>query len=244
MSKRRRGPSKEERLKKLEKGLAWCSYHLTWEDVSGFGASKKSLSGCQSECRKAGRVRADSRRRAANIPKRMSPGKTERLEMASQGMSWCTGHRRWEPVSAFRADPLKTSGRQPVCREYYNNGRRGMRNSQAHLRSQFNITSEEKNAVFLAQGSCCAFCGSEQHGHRFDWPVDHDHSFPRGDRRGVRGILCQECNAHLIGVIESKAMKMNITEEALLERVLDYIRNNRLRTQAVLDQRRNSESGT
>lgn len=60
------------------------------------------------------------------------------------------------------------------------------------------MKSEDYFAILSSQDNRCAICGkhdSERGKHRFH--VDHDHRFARGDRAGVRGILCHDCNTSI-----------------------------------------------
>ena len=65
-----------------------------------------------------------------------------------------------------------------------------------HLRH--NISLEQRDEIFMAQGSCCALCGSKSPGGRFsNWQVDHDHACcpgPVSCGKCVRGLLCCSCN--------------------------------------------------
>jgi hypothetical protein len=56
------------------------------------------------------------------------------------------------------------------------------------LRRRYGLSTQEYNALFVAQGSKCAICRSTKPG-VFDWHVDHDHKTGK-----VRGILCKMCN--------------------------------------------------
>ena len=61
------------------------------------------------------------------------------------------------------------------------------------LHRHYNLTIEEWNELFDAQGKCCAICKSEHPGNKKGhWNTDHDH-----DTNQVRGILCQPCNRML-----------------------------------------------
>lgn len=67
----------------------------------------------------------------------------------------------------------------------------------AYKRKQaYGITKEQWDAMFAAQGSCCAICKSiDPHGSK-GWQTDHCH-----DTGKVRGILCADCNR----VVHSRA---------------------------------------
>ncbi len=66
-----------------------------------------------------------------------------------------------------------------------------MASARAHQRYYYGITAEQRDAIFEAQGRCCAVCKSREHGGR-GWHTDHDHV-----TKQVRGILCHPCNLAL-----------------------------------------------
>jgi hypothetical protein len=68
------------------------------------------------------------------------------------------------------------------------------------LRYKYNMTSEQWETLFAAQGRQCALCASTEPGGRGFWHTDHDHSTEE-----VRGILCNRCNTTL-GVYETEIM--------------------------------------
>lgn len=62
-----------------------------------------------------------------------------------------------------------------------------------HLKRFYGITLDEYNALLGTQGGLCAGCGSEgSQGKRKGLFVDHDH-----ETGGIRGLLCNNCNAAL-----------------------------------------------
>lgn len=63
----------------------------------------------------------------------------------------------------------------------------------ARKRLGIDISEEEVQALYLAQGGKCAICGETRslHGTRGLY-VDHDHA-----TRQVRALVCHECNAAL-----------------------------------------------
>lgn len=69
--------------------------------------------------------------------------------------------------------------------------------AKSHQQYYYGITQERRNAMFEAQGRCCAVCRATEHGGR-GWHTDHDHS-----TKEVRGILCHACNLALGNVKDS-----------------------------------------
>jgi hypothetical protein len=60
------------------------------------------------------------------------------------------------------------------------------------LRREYDITPEEWDQLFEAQGRLCAICKSSEPGCPRGWSTDHCH-----DTERVRGILCPRCNKGL-----------------------------------------------
>ena len=75
--------------------------------------------------------------------------------------------------------------------------------------ARYGITEEQRDAMFVAQGSRCAACGTFEPGSKKGWATDHSHTTGK-----IRGIICAACNT-----IEGHA-KGNPTQ---LRAVADYI---------------------
>jgi len=60
------------------------------------------------------------------------------------------------------------------------------------FRIKYGITLEERDAIFLAQGSKCAICQVSENPHTRQWHTDHCHA-----TNTVRGVLCHNCNLML-----------------------------------------------
>ena len=65
------------------------------------------------------------------------------------------------------------------------------------------------DALFAAQGHCCAICKSTTSGWKRNWHTDHDHRTNQ-----VRGILCHTCNRTL-GTVKD--------DPATLQAFIDYL---------------------
>jgi len=61
------------------------------------------------------------------------------------------------------------------------------------LKSHFNITIEEYDAILAAQKGLCGIC-ERRPAIGVNLPVDHDH-----DTGFVRGLLCYRCNRYILG---------------------------------------------
>lgn len=63
---------------------------------------------------------------------------------------------------------------------------------RAKLKSQYDMTPEQWQEMFEAQGCKCAICGSDKPNAKAGWNTDHCHKSGR-----VRFILCAHCNRGL-----------------------------------------------
>ena len=87
----------------------------------------------------------------------------------------------------------KTNGRQGTCK-LCGAARRKIQYTREqerwrHIKRKYNLTQEQWEALFKAQGSCCAICGTTDPGSSYGWHTDHCH-----ETNKVRGILCMGCN--------------------------------------------------
>jgi len=65
-------------------------------------------------------------------------------------------------------------------------------NKWSKIKCAYGLTRQEWEAMFAAQGLCCAGCSSTDPRSKNGWAVDHCH-----DTGALRGILCQYCNTAL-----------------------------------------------
>ncbi len=86
------------------------------------------------------------------------------------------------------------------------------RSFKNRIKTRYNLTVEEYDAMVEAQGGVCAICGGvETHPSRKRLSIDHDHKTGK-----VRGILCYSCNTGL-GKFRDSARR--------LEAAAEYVRN-------------------
>jgi hypothetical protein len=86
-----------------------------------------------------------------------------------------------------RAEYKRTEiGREAEAR--YRNGTRKTTAKLYRLKSRYNLTPEEVEAMKAAQCNLCAICNTEPK----NWHIDHDHV-----TNEVRGLLCGPCNMAL-----------------------------------------------
>lgn len=68
-----------------------------------------------------------------------------------------------------------------------------MRKRRAYLKTKFNLTHEDYEAMLLSQGGMCAICRSTEPGRASSYfHIDHCH-----DTDKVRALLCNSCNLGL-----------------------------------------------
>lgn len=93
-----------------------------------------------------------------------------------------------------------TAANPEKAREQAKKRTRERRNRPARLRSKYNLTMAQYEALLLQQGGTCAICGAAEPG-RGDlyFPIDHDHTSNQ-----VRGLLCHSCNRG-IGLLQDSA---------------------------------------
>ena len=125
------------------------------------------------------------------------PVRLRKLRKEQGGTRWCHTCEQWLPISEFWATTSDCSR----CRQLRN----------------FNMTRIEWEALFAAQGSCCAICGANTplgNG----WHTDHDHGCcpERGRSCGqcVRGILCSGCNTG-IGLLGDDSSRLRAAADYL-----------------------------
>lgn len=166
----------------------YCSKHYrlmretgSTDDVPRKNARKKcTVEGCDEWRVGWGLCRLHyERQRAINRPPVLYEGRI---------CGWCEG-----PIPATKpGDAIFCSAK---CKQYSSNekGRQSPeakeRQRASNLKRAFNITIEEWEALYVAQGGCCAICHRPDARGRGRLHVDHDHASGR-----VRGLLCTNCN--------------------------------------------------
>lgn len=92
--------------------------------------------------------------------------------------------------------------------------RNRQRKKHNDLMKMFGIGLEEYNAMFAAQGGCCAICQRHQSEFKRALATDHDHASGK-----VRSLLCSPCNSAL-GHMQDDPERM--------ERAAVYIRRHKM----------------
>jgi Recombination endonuclease VII len=94
-----------------------------------------------------------------------------------------------------KAHPERVRATQKRARDKWRaaNPEEYARNKRNGTLKQYGLTIETFDALFVAQGSCCAICWSTDP-RAPNWHVDHDKT---KTKRDVRGILCGPCNMAL-----------------------------------------------
>lgn len=98
----------------------------------------------------------------------------------------------------------------------------GFKNKRVEIRlmANYGLTLAGRDAMFAAQGKCCAVCRSPENIVK-KWHIDHDHLSGM-----VRGILCHNCNVGL-GHFRDDAK--------LLSAAIDYLEKQRAERGTVVD---------
>ncbi len=87
-------------------------------------------------------------------------------------------------------------------------------NRKHGVKHKYGITTEQWDALFAMQGSCCGVCKSPDPGRKTGhWSTDHDHVTGK-----VRGILCNGCNVAL-GQVNDDPNRLRMLAEYLEKEV-------------------------
>ena len=131
---------------------------------------------------------------------------TEKLDYSAQNRNREGQWGKWRGVTCAAEGCDKPARCRGLCDSHYAKKRwaDGHRASSdnyearrnARLKHRYGITAAEYDAMYDAQGGCCAICGKaaaagNSPAHWKDkLAVDHDHGTGK-----VRGLLCNDCNA-------------------------------------------------
>jgi len=80
---------------------------------------------------------------------------------------------------------------------------------------KFGITQEQYDALFAAQGGVCAICKGRR---PYNLDVDHDHELEAQGlppAQTIRGLLCKQCNRHLLPGARNSASTLRAAAEYL-----------------------------
>lgn len=94
----------------------------------------------------------------------------------------------------------------------------------AKLKYAHGITLEQYEELLARQGGVCAICRRRPTKNRLS--VDHDHRCCPGRRscgKCIRGLLCKECNYHLLGAICHETQLGVAYAHEVLDRVKAYL---------------------
>ena len=123
----------------------------------------------------------------------------------------CSRCGKEKPVSEFYRRSASKDGLNPACKEcvkaataerhrkrraaeVIEKAREADARKERNLQRLYNISLEDYEEMFFAQGKKCAICGRLANDFQRDLAVDHDHV--TGE---VRGLLCPDCNRGLGG---------------------------------------------
>ena len=71
---------------------------------------------------------------------------------------------------------------------------------ERYLRNKFGLEPEQSAILWAYCQNSCYLCGKPENGRKMH--IDHNHAFVDGDVRGVRGILCHDCNTFVLKLFE------------------------------------------
>lgn len=113
-----------------------------------------------------------------------------------------------------RGEKFFTSSRAKICN--FCKRETSRKNLRAHrLKNVYELTQEEYDALYEAQGGCCAICKKPR---KYLLHVEHDHAIERehGVRVSIRGLVCKRDN----GILRDAR-----DDAQLLRACADYIDN-------------------
>lgn len=116
----------------------------------------------------------------------------------------CRSEFEWVVTSGKRAKFC------PDCRQFHRRRNDALRHRPEYQKRRarmrrYGLTVEQYDFLLESQGGRCAVCRSHSPGPTENWHIDHDHRCCDGNRscgKCVRGLLCQECNARVLPVLE------------------------------------------
>jgi hypothetical protein len=122
-----------------------------------------------------------------------------------------------KPYSDFATANANSSGLSADCKECRRKISLKYKRTPAYvakareraLLKKYNLTIAQVDALLASQGNCCAVCGDNRPGGRYDqWAVDHDHDYEKlTGKIKVRGILCNACN-WILGHAKDKVQRL------------------------------------
>jgi hypothetical protein len=110
------------------------------------------------------------------------------------------------PAFMFGKDKSRKDGLNPYCqpcsirkgKKYYAKYRANGQARWRKLKANFGVSKEDYEAMWEAQGKCCAICKTTEARGRGDFHLDHNHQTNK-----ARGILCAECNVGIGKLLDS-----------------------------------------
>jgi hypothetical protein len=135
-------------------------------------------------------------------------------------LNTCAKCKEAKPDTEFNVDRSRPLGLSSYCRPCGTENRRKWRAAnpdkqkvsmrRGNLKRYYGMTPADYEAMFEAQGGCCAICRIPQAEIPKAFAVDHDHTTGQ-----VRALLCHSCNFGLGYLHES---------EERLARAIGYLR--------------------
>ena len=138
-------------------------------------------------------------------------------------MKHCSTCKEVKPLEDFHNDKGTKTGKSSRCKPCTITQKRNWNRKNKEkvhgqqIKQKYGIGLEEFNAMYKAQGGCCAICKTDKNDFRvtsrqhYRFAVDHCHETGK-----VRGLLCNACNRG-IGFLKDDA--------DLLEAAASYLRS-------------------
>lgn len=164
-----------------------CGAHYERRRLTGSTSPEKPVKRIRLSCSVEGCARKhaslgfcslhyDRFRKTGTVSAEVPPRILRDVRRNDAGSRWCHACSQWLPEREFDSANVCTR-----CRQV----------------SNFGLNRREWDAIFDAQGRCCAICRRTDPGGN-GWHTDHDHSCCAASRstcgKCLRGILCSGCN--------------------------------------------------
>lgn len=196
-----------EKYHVTEKGrmCATCEEDKDW---GYFNKWARGVNGYDGECK------ACANKKIAEIHQRNTDYWKDKDPYADPSLKRCTKCKKEKERKYFRRHHTK-DGLYGWCAECH--GEKGRER-------KYGVTKEFRDAMLVYQQGRCWFCPLKENGKKLH--IDHNHAYEKGDIRGVRGLLCSECNKTILHWFENnQEHRIRMFSESFKKHVENYLKN-------------------
>ena len=124
-------------------------------------------------------------------------------EMLSGLGSWCKQCDKNRKIEDRKINPEKQRTREKIWRKN-NHKKVAAMSRKKHLKTEYGISEEKYDDMYIEQGGRCGICGIHQSSLKIRFAVDHCHKMNVN-----RGLLCRKCNLLLGNANDNPKILMN-----------------------------------